>query len=544
MGAVWRARDELLNRDVAVKEIIWPAQMDAAEREAARRRAVREAQMAARIDHPNVVRVYDIFEQDNRPCIVMELLAYPSLRDVLREDGPLSAADAARVGLGVLAGLRAAHDAGVVHRDVKPANVLLGPGGRVVLTDFGIAKSIDSPALTTSGVLVGSPPYIAPERARGGRAGPAADLWGLGASLYAAVEGRPPFQRGSVLASLTAVVADEPDPPAHAGPLEPVISGLLRKDPGTRLGIDRAEQMLHRIAGDEQLIPGMQYWDDSQATARLDRAALPAAATGRRGPGPGRSRPRLVALAAALVIAVIVAGIALLAGRPHGHQTASPAAPTVSPTARAPTTAPAAPTSAGPPPVSSAQPASSAPASATPGSVPGAGRDGGVPDGYHRFTDPTGFSIGVPAGWPVSHVGHYVYVTDPANRGTYLIIDQSGQPKPDPLADWQQQAAARQGSYPGYHLIMLRAVRYPQAQKAADWEFTYDKNGIIIQVLNRNILANAHHAYALYWSTPASQWDTYYHFFQVFAATFKPAGPLSSAWAARGLIGLPDAGSG
>ena len=527
MGAVWRARDESLSRDVAVKEIVWPSQMDAAEREAARRRAVREAQMAARIDHPNVVRVYDIFEEDGQPCIVMELVPYPSLRDVLGEDGPLSPADAARVGLGVLAGLRAAHDAGVVHRDVKPANILLGPGGRVVLTDFGIAKSIDSAGLTTSGVLVGSPPYIAPERARGGPAGPAADLWGLGASLYAAVEGRPPFQRGSALASLTAVVADEPDPPAHAGPLGPAISGLLRKDPGTRLGIDQAEQMLYRIAEDEQLIPGMRYRDDSQAAARLDETAPPPAVTGRG--APGRGRPGLAALAAALVIAVIAVGVSFLAGRLHTHQTASRAGPKASPTALAPT---------------SAAPARS-PSSASASTAPVAGASGqdGVPAGYYRFADPTGFSIGVPAGWQVSHAGHYLYVRDPADSGIFLIVDQSGQPKPDPLADWRQQAAARQGSYPGYHLIALRAVRYPQAEKAADWEFSYDRNGVMVQVLNRNILANAHHAYALYWSTPASQWNACYHLFRVFAATFEPAAPLPHAGLCH-LPGQPYAGLG
>jgi serine/threonine protein kinase len=156
MGAVWRARDELLKRDVAVKEIIWPPQMDPDERETARLRAVREAQMAARLRHPNVVGVYDFFEEDGRPCIVMELVPYRSLRDAVLADGPLSAADAARVGLGVLAALAAVHEVGVLHRDVKPANILLGPEGRVVLTDFGIAKAADSPALTKSGVLIGS----------------------------------------------------------------------------------------------------------------------------------------------------------------------------------------------------------------------------------------------------------------------------------------------------------------------------------------------------------------------------------------------------
>src|SRR5580698_10294803 len=172
MGAVWLARDELLNRDVAVKEIVWPTHTDAAAREVARRGAVREAQMAARIDHPNVVRVYDIVEGDDWTCIAMELLPFPSLRDVLRDDGPMSPGDAARVGLGVLAALRVVHGTGVVHRDVKPANILLGPEGRVVLSDFGIAKSIANPGLTTSGVLVGSPAYISPERARGGAPAP------------------------------------------------------------------------------------------------------------------------------------------------------------------------------------------------------------------------------------------------------------------------------------------------------------------------------------------------------------------------------------
>jgi len=519
MGAVWRARDGLLNRDVAVKEIIWPPHLDASERDAACRRAVREAQMAARIHHPNVVGVYDIFEEDGRPCIVMELVPYPSLRDVLREDGPLSPGDAARIGLGVLAGLRAAHDAGVVHRDVKPANILLAPGRRVVLTDFGIAKTIDSLGLTTSGVLVGSPAYIAPERARGGPAGPAADLWGLGASLYEAVEGRPPFQRDSVLASLTAVVADEPELPAHAGPLGPVIGGLLRKDPGTRLGIAETEQMLDRIAGEEELIPGMRDRNDGQAATRVEEAAPPAAAT--RQNGPARMRPGLAALAAALAIAVITAGILVAAGWAHNHQTASRAGPNASPTVHAPTPAP---TSAASSASAPARPAPSTPPPATQGSVPGAGSSA-VPAGYYRLTDPTGFSIGVPAGWQISHVGHDVYITDPANSGIFLLIDQSDNPRPDPLADWQQQAAARQSTYPDYHLILLQAVRYPQAEKAADWEFTYDRGGVMVRILNRNVLANAHHAYALYWSTPASEWDASYHFFQVFAATFGPAGP-------------------
>ena len=249
MGVVWRAHDELLKRDVAVKEIVWPPHFSEQEQQTACRRAIREAQVAARLNHLNVVRIYDIVEEDGHPWIIMELLPYRSLRDIVREDGPLAPVQAARVGLGILAALRAAHGEGVLHRDVKPANILIGTDGRVVLTDFGIARATDSPTLTTAGVLVGSPSYIAPERARGGPSGTPADLWGLGASLYAAVEGRPPFERDNPLATLTAVVADEPEPPAHAGPLGPVISGLLRKNPDERLGVGDAERRLSQVAG-------------------------------------------------------------------------------------------------------------------------------------------------------------------------------------------------------------------------------------------------------------------------------------------------------
>ena len=248
MGAVWRARDELLCRDVAVKELVWPTHLDEAEKKAACRRAIREAKVAARLNHRSVIRIFDVVQEDGCPWIVMELLPYGSLRDLIRERGTLTPAQAARVGLGILAALRAAHAAGIVHRDVKPANILVGPD-RVVLTDFGIARAIAPSETTTFGGLVGSPSYMAPERARGGQSGPAEDLWGLGASLYAAVEGRGPFdQEGGALASLLAVVAAEPVPSVHAGPLLwPVIKGLLRKDPAKRLNAAQAERMLRRV---------------------------------------------------------------------------------------------------------------------------------------------------------------------------------------------------------------------------------------------------------------------------------------------------------
>jgi tRNA A-37 threonylcarbamoyl transferase component Bud32 len=577
MGAVWQARDELLNRDVAVKEIVWPPQMDPAEREVARGRAVREAQLAARLHHPNVVTVYDIVEEDDRPCIVMELVPFRSLREVIAEDGPLSPAQAARIGLSVLAALRAVHDAGVVHRDVKPANILLGPEGRIVLADFGIAKAVDSPALTSSGVLVGSPSYLAPERARGGIAGPAADLWALGASLFAAVEGRPPFERDGVLASLTAVVADELDPAPHAGPLRPVIEGLLDKNPAKRLGIRRTERMLlqaesaagepaathalpapessakvppaghdpraervppagyvpledHVLPADSVSSVGRQA-DRTRADRRQEARGRPGdqrqadrRQAGRRPAAAHGSRTVAARLIAVAAVALFAAGLAVAFLRPTGHPPAARAgaAPSTATSRPSPVgTASSAGASASS--ASASSPSPSTPSASSTPSAPASTGTGAVPAGYYRFTNSTGFSIGVPRGWTISHDGHYVYIRDPANSGIFLLIDQSDQPRPDPLADWRQQAAARQGTYPGYHLILLKAVRYPQAEKAADWEFTYDRNGVTVQVLNRNILANAQHAYALYWSAPASDWDAYYHFFQVFADTFRPA---------------------
>jgi eukaryotic-like serine/threonine-protein kinase len=464
MGAVWRAHDESLDRDVAVKEIVWPPFSSEAEHETARRRASREARMAARLRHPNVVGIYDIVEEDDRPWIVMELLPYQSLRDIVREDGPLAPKRAAELGLGVLAALRSAHDEGVLHRDVKPGNILVGSDGRVVLTDFGIARAADSPTLTNSGMLAGSPSFIAPERALGGRGGPASDLWGLGASLYAMVEGRAPFEREGPLASLTAVVTDEAEPAVNAGLLEPVISGLLTKDPGQRLGPAEADLMLRQVV-------------------RGGGAALG------EGRAPSRQRLAVLAIAAAVIVAA-------------GTGTALALSSSSAPRAVSHLAAPR-----------SAQP--------SPRSAP-AGY-GALPAGYYRFTNSTGFSIGVPSGWTISHAGHYVYVNDPSNPNVYLLIDQSDQPKQDPLADWEQQQANRESTYPDYHLIRLAAVDYPQAEKAADWEFTYDRDGVLVHILNRNVLANARHAYALYWSTPESDWNGDYHYFQAFAATFRPA---------------------
>ncbi|NEA67676.1 protein kinase [Streptomyces sp. SID12488] len=248
MGTVWLARDEVLHREVAVKEVRAPAGLATSEVERLYARLEREAWAAARVSNRNVVTVYDVATDGGRPWIVMEVVRGLSLADQLDAEGPLSPQRAAHIGAEVLAALRAAHEAGVLHRDVKPANVLLSNDGRVVLTDFGIATVEGSSALTMTGELIGSPEFLAPERALGRTPGPESDLWSLGVLLYAAVEGNSPFRQNTPLSTLRAIVDEELPPPLRAGPLTPVIEGLLRKDPAERLPAERAEHDL-RIIG-------------------------------------------------------------------------------------------------------------------------------------------------------------------------------------------------------------------------------------------------------------------------------------------------------
>ncbi|MEU6819683.1 serine/threonine-protein kinase [Streptomyces atriruber] len=253
MGVVWRAVDEVLHREVAVKEL--RTYTDAAGPELAdlRLRMQREARAAARVRHPGVVAVHDVTEVDGRPLIVMELVDGPSLDDVLRDRGTLDPREAADIGAKVMEALAAAHRVGVLHRDVKPGNILLETGGRVVLTDFGIA-TMDDPGdgsathLTRSGELIGSLDYLAPERAQGHDPGPASDVWALGATLYAAVEGSSPFRRTSTWSTLTAIVVDPLPDPGRSGPLTPVLQQLMHKDPQARPDADAARLLLAGVA--------------------------------------------------------------------------------------------------------------------------------------------------------------------------------------------------------------------------------------------------------------------------------------------------------
>ena len=247
MGSVWLADDAVLGRDVAIKEVTYPVSLSDEERRSLRERTFREARAAARFEHAQATTVHDVVEEDGRPWIVMEHVPSQSLSELVAEGGPLPVDQAVRIGLDVLDALSAAHRAGIVHRDVKPGNVLVDEHGRAWLTDFGIATSVGDQHLTQHGVVLGSPPYIAPERARGDEPGPPADLWAFGATLYTAVAGNPPFERTDAISTLLAVTSEEPPPLPAAPSLEPVLRALLRKDPAERMTAEQAAVALRQV---------------------------------------------------------------------------------------------------------------------------------------------------------------------------------------------------------------------------------------------------------------------------------------------------------
>ncbi|MEW2068004.1 serine/threonine-protein kinase [Streptomyces sp. NPDC007346] len=376
MGTVWRAADETLGRTVAVKELRFPSAIDEDEKRRLITRTLREAKAIARIRNNGAVTVYDVVDEDDRPWIVMELIEGKSLAEAIREDGTLTPRRAAEVGLAILDVLRSAHREGILHRDVKPSNVLISEDGRVVLTDFGIAQVEGDPSVTSTGMLVGAPSYISPERARGHKPGPPADLWSLGGLLYASVEGCPPYDKGSAIATLTAVMTEPLDPPKNAGPLTEVIYGLLARDPDQRLDDAGARALLNRVinAPDEPAAPPadstqvMALPAVPEAGAGAGRAAKaakspkPAGASGEPGEG---TRDRLRGALRSVRGAKAASGVAAGAAGVAAAASASPAAAaTGSPTA-APPKPPAPPGAPGAPGGKAATASPSGPAAAT-----------------------------------------------------------------------------------------------------------------------------------------------------------------------------------
>lgn len=306
MGRVWRAEDLVLRRTVAVKEVLLAATVPAERQADLCERLVREARIAAQLRHPALVKVHDVLTYEGRPWIVMELLEGRSLDDVIDTDGPLPVDEAARIFLPLLDALDVVHRAGVLHRDLKPANIIIDEGGAPTLTDFGIAKADEDPALTVPGMLVGSPPYLPPERVTGkGKVGSASDLYSFGATLFATVEGKPPYVRDTPLTVVAAIMTDPPDPIRRAGELAELFAGLLEKDPGKR-------------------------WDSARTREFLRRVVATSAATTRQIPLPVRKKSRRVwwiAAAAAVVAIVVAAGIAVIPPLFGGSPTPTPPTP-------------------------------------------------------------------------------------------------------------------------------------------------------------------------------------------------------------------------
>ncbi len=534
MGTVWRAEDVVLGREVAVKEVTFPHGLSDEDREVLRERTRREARAAARLDHPSAVTVFDVVEEGGAPYLVMELVEARTLSQVVRTDGPLSPQRTAQVGLALLGALETAHAQGIVHRDVKPGNVLLCPDegttpGRIVLTDFGIASSIGDSSITSTGLLLGSPSYIAPERARGLPPGPASDLWSLGATLFTAVEGRPPYDGGEPLLTVTAVVTGEHAPFVAAGPLAEVLEGLFVREPEHRLDATAVRAALRSVAASASaaragagpppvhspekerrsehtsVLPMHQV---QQAAAPADvepkisrRAAVRPTPPAERPappplvvPEPGRTDNRLtlVLLAVVLLVAAAVLGFTL-SGDPDG--------------ASDPDGSPAATASQGP----STEPSdgSDAPAAA-------------LPEGWTRYTDPDeGWSVGVPPGYERSTRDALVQFRNDQTRRT-LRIDYTTKPKASALAAWQAFSPQLADALDNYSELRLEQVDY-MGLDAADLEFTYSDSGADLRVLDRNfVAASGDEAFALYWQVGQQDWEAALPLFEQIAQTFRP----------------------
>ncbi len=303
-GIVWRGHDELLDRAVAIKELRLPEDLSEDDRVVFYRRTLREARAPAQLRTHSIVEVYDVVIEQGRPWIVMEMIEAPSLEQLIERSGPLPPERVAHIGRALLDALNTAHKAGIVHRDLKPSNVLLD-GDRVVLTDFGLAFSSGSASLTKTGHFMGSPAYVAPEVAAGEKATPRSDLWSLGATLYAALEGRPPFERENVMATLSALANESTPSPQNAGALAPVITGLLEKNPTRRLSHARAVDRLER--------------------------ALAGRRSGRRPPTPRYRLMAVIALIGATVASCGIGATALIVGMMRESPGPSPTATTSSP---------------------------------------------------------------------------------------------------------------------------------------------------------------------------------------------------------------------
>ena len=503
-STVYRATDMRLQRPVAVKQVELAAGQEDAER--VRTRALREAQAAARLNNPGVVTVYDVVEEDGSIWLVMELVEAPSLAQIVAEGGPLSHSRAAHVGLDVLAALEAAHAVGIVHRDVKPANVLVSSSDRAKLTDFGVATIRDDSRLTATGLIVGSPSYMSPEQARGDLVGPATDLWALGALLYFATEGEPPFQGDSALATASAVVHGAPRPAHNAGPLTVIMSRLLTKDPGNRATPSEVRAALNRAARSGG---GARAGAASGTTAVIpaSRPDVPAQAATPRSGSLARSRLLLLVGAAVVLLLGVAAVGALTRDDGGGNGAAAPPATTEASneSATTPTTAePEATTSTTAPATSTTAPAAAA----------------GVPAGWTAYEDPRGrFRIAYPMSWEVVPAGPSLTdFRDPAT-GAKLRVDWTDTPGADPAQAWRDLAAGFARNHDNYQELGIAPTTY-RDYNAALWEFSYGSSPPI-HAANLGFVTGGR-GYALLFTAPEDQWAAQQGTAEQFRQAFQP----------------------
>ncbi|MFE1769694.1 serine/threonine-protein kinase [Streptomyces sp. NPDC059008] len=483
MGTVWRAEDELLGRHVAVKKLHVPPHLHDDEVLTLHERTRREARSAARITHPHVIVVHDVVDDEGLPCIVMEYIPSVTLSDVVKRQGALPPGETARIGRAMAAALRAAHGVGVLHRDVKPANVLLGHDGRIVLTDFGIAVESGTTTLTKTGELVGSIHYLAPERLRPGIAepGPASDLWSLGATLYQAVEGRHPFQRDTAIETAYAIAVDAYHPPRNAGPLTSVIEGLLVKEPGRRMDAHEAERLLADAAGASGGAPsgpGIVPTAPAAFPSPADPATRPEPVAGPVPPAHGGRRRRAALwLAVAAAVAASVTGGTLL--WPRGETDATASAP------------------------------SKAPASASSSPSPSPSPPPPLPAGYHLEKAGEGFSVPVPDGWmPKDVPGGEVAYVDPT-RLVGLRVDVVEFAGSDPVRHWEEtEEEQTRRDNPGYERVRMGPTTF-RGRPAGYWEFTFPGQARDFRAVELSFSGTDGTQYVVYLSAPNAQWNQY-----------------------------------